>query len=634
MALDDIEKKIYRKEDRAKLDAERTHDTPYSIYGKKEPELKSKYEDFEQADTPFFQRHRKQIVKGLLGALVVTVLVALAGYLVTLNQRRFSQDRVTVGIEGTEEIEAGGEVTYTITYTNDNFVALKNPKLSVTTPQALIDPSISILGQERAEVREFELPELAPGETGEITISGRIIAETGSIHFLNATLSYVPDIVSSTFESTSEFSTTVVDSPIVIDIQTPLESVSGDVVEYTVAVNNKSQTELRDMELRLEYPDTFGLTSSSEEPIRGEDVFQIERLRPQAVYELTLTGSLSGESQDVKILKASVGEFAQGVFTLYAAGQNSTRMAAPYVEIDQVIVGNPSRVVRADDNLEYQITFRNNTDVRIGEGSLRAVLDSELLDLSRLRASGADFDASTNTLTWRANSVPQLRSFAPNEQGRVSFTVPVKKVIPIENFEDVNYVIRTKAFFESSEVPTPLGVNKIVQGNETEAKLATRLIVEGQASYANSGSSIVNSGPVPMQVNQATTYTLSWKVQNLTNDVSGVTFTSTLPENVSWTGQFSTGGVGELSYNERTKEVKWIIGDVPANTGILRPLYEAVFQVSVVPAPNQAGEEPRLLSRTSYTGQDDFTGVNLGGTLGEINTGDVSDPNFDGRVAE
>ena len=37
MGLEDIEKKLYRNEDRAKLDAERTHETPYSIYGEKIP---------------------------------------------------------------------------------------------------------------------------------------------------------------------------------------------------------------------------------------------------------------------------------------------------------------------------------------------------------------------------------------------------------------------------------------------------------------------------------------------------------------------------------------------------------------------------------------------------------------------
>lgn len=625
MGLEDIEKKLYRNEDRAKLDAERIHETPYSIYGDKNTQKSSGYEHFEQADIPFFQKHKKKIIRGLLIALGIALLVALVGGIYELNQRRFSQERVEITIEGTGEVDAGSEVEYVIRYKNRNFAELRNVRVSVQLPSALIDSTVSLLDQERSEVREFDLPDLGRNDEGEIRITGRLIAEQGSVHFVRATLSYVPSVVTSTFETQQEFSTTIVETPIIIDVQTPLESAAGDTVEYGITVNNRGNTDLNNLELNLEYPEGFAFTGASKEPLRDSNVFLIGRLRPRETFELTVSGNLAGEAGQSKVLRVQVGEVSGESFTLYADGQNSTRLAAPFVDISQEIVGNPNRVVSAGDVLEYVVRFRNNTQVRIGQGSLRVQLNGRLFDLSRMDASGADFDAASGTLTWRASAVPQLRAFAPNEQGEVRFRVPVVNRVPIDTFADVDYTLETQAFFESDEIPTPLGINRIVQGNSTEAKLATRLLVSQNVSYDGSGSSITNSGPLPMKVGERTTFTLSWEVQNLTSDASGVTLTSNLPANVTWTGSSNTGGIGEITYNERTKEVRWEIGDVPANTGILRPTYRAVFQVAIVPAPNQVGREPEMLSRTTFTGTDTFTETDLGGTRQPLTTGDISD---------
>lgn len=221
--------------------------------------------------------------------------------------------------------------------------------------------------------------------------------------------------------------------------------------------------------------------------------------------------------------------------------------------------------------------------------------------------------------------MPQLRVFAPNEEGVVKFSVPVKRTIPINSFQDINYVIRTNATFESSEVPTVLGVNKIIQGSASEVKLSTRLIPKVSMFYKSTDSSIINSGPIPLKLAQTTTFTVNWELQNLSNDVSGVVLRATLPSNVNWTGQSTTTN-GKITYNERTKEITWDVGKVPANTGLLRPLYRGVFQISITPTENQLGDEPSLLSEVIYTGKDDFTGLDLSGKIERpVGAGQVSD---------
>lgn len=618
MALEDIEKQIYKKEGQEELDKSRINNTPYSVYAKHDQSKSIDFKEFEEAELTFFQKNKKKIT--LFSIIAVSVLgIGLAiGFFYQLNQQRFSDKRVKLEITGTNQVRAGEEITYTLTYTNDNLVALKNSKITVEVPNALIDYSLDILGQTKSEIREYDLPELAPQSKGEIKIKGRLIGELGSIHTMKATLNYMPTILTSSFDSKTEFATTISDSPVIIDIQAPLESVSGEVVNYNITVNNKGNNDLNNLELKLEYPEGFAFVSSSIVATgNSKNIFNIPKLKSKGTYSITVLGNLGGGQKDIKVIKAQVGESRQGAFTLYAGSQRATTLGSPYVDIVQTV--NPN-IVSAGDNLKYTISFRNNTQVRIGEGSLRVQLDSKLLDLTRLDTRGADFDPSTNTIIWRANTVPQLKTFAPNEQGEISFSVPVKRIIPIENFQDVNYIIKTNATFESDEVPTTLGVNKILQGNSSEVKLATRIIPKASIFYKSKDSSIINSGPIPLKIAQSTSFTVNLEIQNLTNDVSGVAFKTSLPANVTWTGQ-SLASNGNITYNEKTKEIIWNVGKVPSNTGLLRPLYRALFQIAITPTINQLDQEPRLLNKIDYTAKDDFTGIDLSGSLDVTSSG-------------
>lgn len=620
MSLEDIEKKIYKKDNQVQLDKERVHNTPYSVYGKHNNPSPTDFKPFEEAEKSFVQIHKRQITIYTILLLGFVGIGLSIGFFYRLNQQRFSDQRVSLEVTGSNQVLAGEEVTYTLQYVNNNQVALKNSKITVEVPNALVDSSLDILGQTKSEIREYELPELAPMSKGDIVIKGRLIGELGSIHTIKATLNYMPTILTSSFDAKTEFATTIADSPVIVDIQAPLQSVSGDTVNYVISVNNRGDNDLNNLELQLEYPDTFAFSSATVAATgNSKNIFTIPNLKSKSSYELTVIGNLGGNQQEIKIIKAKIGESRQGAFTLYASSQKSTTLGSPYVNLAQKVT--PTIAV-AGDSLNYTVTFRNNTNVRIGEGFLKVQLDSKLLDLTGLRIRGAEFDPSTSTIIWRANAIPQLKTFAPNEQGEVSFSIPIKKTIPIETFQDTNYVIKTNVTFESNEIPTALGVNKIIQGNSSEVKLATKLIPKVTMAYVSRDSSIINTGPIPLRLAQTTTFTVSLEIENLTNDVSGVAFRTSLPENVFWTGKKVVSN-GDITYNERTKEIIWNVDKVPANTGLLRPLYRAVFQIGITPTINQLGGEPRLLNGISYTGKDDFTGIDLSGNLSVSSVSDT-----------
>ena len=604
--LDDIEKKIYRKDDRGKLDAERKHNTPYSVYGQKSNKS-AHYEEYQEADPLFLSKQRKKIIRGAIFGLALLGLGGLVSLALYINAGRFSPERVDLVIEGPEEITAGEEVEYTVRYTNNNRTSLKNASLSITLPDNITNSSFQIFGDKRDSINNFDLPELKSQESGKVTFSGRVLGEIGTNHQIQASLSYVPGTVNSTFDKESQFRTTITDSPLVVDIESPLESVSGNILEYSITVNNRGRSELNNLQLNLEYPQNFAFTSASQEALNNDNnQFNIGRIRSQGSKELTVRGTLGGNPGDLGIIKAQIGPRQNDDFIVYSKTQNSTTISEPFVMINQSIQGN--NVANPGDRLDYTIRIQNNTDVPIRNGKLEVDVSDNLFNQSGINSGNADFDGET--LTWEANALPELEVFRPNESAQVTFSVPIISSLPVNNFSDVEFRTRTQALFTSNEIPTQLGVNRIIQGNEHEVKLASGL--SGRRTYTH------NEGPNPPEVDKTTTYTVTLSAQTLTNDISDISYSTQLQPNVSWGDNVNPNDNGNIEYQADTREITWTIDNIPANTGKLRPAYQTQFDIEVTPPPNKKGQDMSILESISYSGTDTFTGRSFQGNLSGI----------------
>jgi hypothetical protein len=111
-------------------------------------------------------------------------------------------------------------------------------------------------------------------------------------------------------------------------------------------------------------------------------------------------------------------------------------------------------------------------------------------------------------------------------------------------------------------------------------------------------------------------------LKNYATDAETVSVRAFLGPNVRFTGQSKTSVAGGTApvYNERTQEVTWEIGKIPANRGILSPAYEAVFQIELTPSLDQAQTSPILIRESKLTYLDAFTGESLTGTDTDITT--------------
>jgi hypothetical protein len=141
---------------------------------------------------------------------------------------------------------------------------------------------------------------------------------------------------------------------------------------------------------------------------------------------------------------------------------------------------------------------------------------------------------------------------------------------------------------------------------------------------------------MPLKVGQATNFTIHWKLINYSNDLSGITIKTVLPQGVSWTNMIG-GNYGESAptYNERTGEVIWQISKLSATTGVVLPAREAIFQIAAIPSLNQVSRYMTLINKMEFSAKDDFTGQDISFTIDAIDSRLSNDPsliNDDGKV--
>ena len=122
---------------------------------------------------------------------------------------------------------------------------------------------------------------------------------------------------------------------------------------------------------------------------------------------------------------------------------------------------------------------------------------------------------------------------------------------------------------------------------------------------------IKNTGPIPPRVDEATTYTIVWNVQNKGSAVAGGIVSAVLPNYVTYTE--ATAGAGSFSYNDASHTVTWNTGDLAQGASV-----QGVFQVSLIPSISQRESAVSLTKAVSFSGYDRFAGVQIDTTADSV----------------
>lgn len=543
------------------------------------------------------QQKRKHRIALVLGGIAVSAL--LVGSVFKIRSLMYSEEQVVLAVNGPRQVASAESSEFTVVYRNRNWSAIKDVSLVVAYPDGFQpdeDSKVKISGSQM----EIPLGTVNARTDGKAIFSGKFYGSRGETLFLKMRLRYSPTGLSSQFEKEEQYGVSIASSVLAIDMLAPQQSSGDDIMEYAIDYVNQSDKNLPNIRVKIEYPDQFLFTSAEPAPSEGNSVWYIGTLDSEQKGKIIIKGRLSGARDEVKKAKASIGYTSGGKFVAYGISEQLTRIVVPPLSIAQTINGKRDLSVNAGDMLNFEISYRNESNIGLRDAIVTMNLSSGVLDYRKLKQEKGSYDSSSQMLIWKASDIPGLARLNSGDGGTISFSIPVLDPIP-ESVSGKNFSIQTIAKIDSPDIPTPIGSNKIIASNTMVTKVNSSV---GIGLYlAQNDDFFVERGPLPPVAGQETRYTLKIRLNNAYNYITGAKLVVTLPSSSRYQKEFMPD-TEAVEWNDRTNTLTWDLATYRAARGESRELR---FQVTATPDASMMNKELQLVNGVVFTGKDQFT---------------------------
>lgn len=600
MSLREIEKDIQKHESEI---IKREHDTTaYDVW-------RSQEKIQEDVGSDNWQKIKDRLVgvriRGIvLGGIIlfgITIIVSSVVSFVYFQKGFFAQERVALSIETSQAINSNKLTEVTFVYDNDNRATLSNAEIAVGFGDHFVpageQDNFTQVSDSQGVIR---IGKIGGHDKGKFVLTGYFAGPQNSINTISGILRYTPEKTNVRYETNARAVTTITSSPVIIDVESPLSVVSGNLMNIVFKIKNTSDTDLSQLKFSVEMPDTFSLYNSSPLPNYG-NTWLLDGIKAKSEIAVVIRGGIG----------AAVG--TRQSFTGRVFSQNSTNDIVEYanvtytpnmiqspITVQQKLVGN-SDVVYPSERLSYIVTFINNSDVPLRDAIVTVNLDSAVLDYEKLELlDGGDYDQENRRIVWKAADVPALKIFEPQKMGEVRFIVPVLENLPVNNDQDYHFSTSSIASIDSEDIPSELRENKTVLSNILTVPVGAKVLYEPKIAF--------KSGAKKLKVGEETIYTVTIKMGSVNNDLDNVKVFLPLPTHTKYEGNADNDG---MEYNERSNELVWDIGKMTHGTGITSDAREISFDLSIKPSIDQLGAYVPIIKSQKIAGVDTFTQKNF-----------------------
>lgn len=563
------------------------------------------------------KRRRIKPIWWVIGTLALLAVAAVIGFF-ALGDRQFRGDQVRLTLTADQEVASGDIITLTIEYDNAEKVPLGNASLITRFPEGFTVQQTSAEPANSAG-NSWDVGTIRPGQGGSLTITGQLTGEVGATKTFAATLVYKPADFNATFETISELTVTIAQSIIELTLTGPTRVAPNVTANYSLAYTSTSEAVLENVTIEPQWPSTFSLTAS-EPTLSDERDWSIARLTKSEGGQITFSGTFTGEVGDtVELIFVVSRVTADGFSEKQLTYRQLVLLVGGDLSLDLTVNGTAENIIVEHDSiLEYQLTYTNTTEFVLANISFSLAFDEVVLAYDQLIASGTG-RREGKKITWDSATTPALAGLKPNDSGTFTVSVPIRGNLNIDTSQDVNFSVVATSSGAIGEVKDGAGLQISVPTTTREAKIASLLVLAAEARYYAEDGTKLGSGPLPPEVGKTTVYRVLWSLTNNSNDVSGVTITTTLPKNVSWKGNQSVTA-GSLSYNKESKTVTWSINEIPAGSGYYLNTLIAVFDIALTPTSADVGTTPLLTDVNTAEGTDSYTSTERTSTASRLTT--------------
>lgn len=530
--------------------------------------------------------------------VLVAIALILAGLGVWFWQKNtYSTENLKLELLAPASAAMGEEITYTVRYKNNGDARLENAMLIFEYPAGSV-PSQGTNGRVTQLVED-----IYPGQEQNLSFKARLFGKEGELKEAKVLMQYTPKNLNAKFESNTTVTTSIATVPLNFELDLPSRTESSQQFTFDLNYFSNSEYPLSDLRIKLEYPQGFAFQSALPAPI-GENEWKVGLLNKASGGRISIKGTLQGESQEVKIFRATLGSWKDGKFTVFKEATKGIEITSLKLLISQTVNGSPSYTASVGEPLHYVISFKNVDEKSLENLFLIVNLEGRPFDLASVKAERGTFKEGDTSIIWEAKDVTKLRFLGKGEEGKVEFWINVKDSWEVFSSQDENFTLRNKVILSDAR-------------EEFELKVNSRLAIEQAAHYQD--EVFGNSGPLPPQVGTQTTYTVIWQVKNLYSDAENVTVRATLPQEVSMTGKIFPENA-PLTLDSASREIVWKVGDVAAGTGTFDPVASVAFQVALLPTSSQRGSASQLMGESRVQGSDAFSEQTLAASNSALTT--------------
>jgi len=571
----------------------------------------------------FTKEHIKAFLVGLAFITVISVIVLYVASS-TLSQRSFfNEENVIVSVTGPDTVGGGERATYTINYDNNNRADLENAELFITYSDNFKVDASSEPEYASDKSSYVDLGKVAGKKDGKIDIYGELHGEEGHVVSIIATLRYIPENSTTTYEASDTKTTTITSSPVSINIRGPEKIVNGDEIDYSITYQNKSSKELHDQKILVEFPEGFRLLSASSAPAY-DNVWEIDTIASHSSGTIDIHGTMDGVRDEVKRTEVIMGTGPNGDMTIFAKAEDVLRIIGSPLTVQQT-VNVEKNIASIEEQLDYKITYRNDGEIGLRNVILALKIDSDIVNIEKIDLASGTLDPNKDVITWKVVDIPALAYLEQGDAGSVTFTLPLYNPAPINDKHDKDFIVRTIAHIDSPDIQTPIDRNKLIASNTLVVKVDAPLQLTTENYYKE--STLQGYGPMPPVVQEETVYTIVWTIQRPLNDVQDAIVESALPTGVEWKDIIEPKDES-LSFNQRTQKIVWNVGRIEAAAGASDSARSVQFQVGLTPSLDQVHTAPMLLNESIGSAVDLFTGRKLEAHTRSVSTR-VQDQNMD-----
>ncbi len=551
----------------------------------------------------------RNILKKTAFFIFLSAFVAVAVAFFYFDRTSFDESDLRLEIIGPEEVSVGEEMEYRVRYRNNSDIRLENVSVIFEYPETSVplerEEDEIIEGSDNFRKRK-ELPDINPGQEEIIDFSARAFGEKGDAVEASAWFSYSPQNLSANYEISRSH------TGIITEVPLTLEFVSGDSFDgsfpdrveagqdfsFGLYIFSDLDYDIGDLGLRATYPSGFEFISSSPEGIEDNE-WEIESLGSRNGTGVTVSGILEGEPGDTRGFQAELGVWRRDRFIPIKRVEDRILIPSREFFMDVVVNDDPDYVADPGDDLLYDIYFKNLGEETIENLFLRVDLDTDMIDEERLETMQGMLRG--DTIIWNHSSTSQLRRLGPEEEEKVSFMMGIKE-------DDLGY---------NPEIRISAEMNQARRTIQT--KVNTDL--EIMQNFMGEDDPFRSSGPLPLNMNQTSTYTISWEVGSSFNDVEDVEVNAELPEGATIINSDYPEET-EFEFDSETGEIIWKLESLERGTGISRSAPKANFQVEFTPDFSVEGDT-ELISEAVIRGTDTWTDRELEKESGSLLHGDL-----------